>query len=78
MIYRDPAPNTNAGRFAGPTFCIALVVALGFAGNSDYEAEQISQANYCDMVALYAATEGKHGWPPFEGDCQDVYARSQK
>ena len=77
MIYRDPTPNTNAGRFAGPAFCALAALFLGLAGNSDFEAEQLARANYCDMTALYEATDGAHGWPPFDGDCHDYY-RSQK
>ena len=46
----------------------ALIIALGFAGASDMEAELIEARHYCDMV-----TGGY--WPDYKGtaaDCPDI------
>jgi len=47
---------------------IIILVALGIAGEMDFEDEQLAQDNYCEMVKLYKQTNGQQGWPAYNGE----------
>jgi len=44
-----------------------VVVAFGIVGQQDYEDELRQVQNYCEMVKLHEQTNGKHGWPAYNG-----------
>lgn len=46
----------------------AIIIAMGIVGQSDYEEEQRQHAEYCEMVKLWKKTNGKHGWPAYNGE----------
>ena len=45
---------------------MALLFAFGLAGTLDIESEIRSQDLYCEMTALYEASNGQHGWPAYK------------
>lgn len=47
---------------------VAILVAMGFAGQMDFEDEQLQQDNYCEMVKLYKQSNGQKGWPAYNGE----------
>ena len=50
---------------------VALVAALGWAGNADLADAKDHGSDYCEMVALYQSSNGELGWPAYdpEIDC---------
>ena len=57
----------NLKRYQVILAVIGLIVAAGFVGPSDIEEEQRQQAEYCDMVKQWKETNGKAGWPAYNG-----------
>ena len=47
---------------------VAITLAMGVVGQSDFEEEQRQQDNYCFMVKQWKQTKGKHGWPAYNGE----------
>ena len=47
---------------------IALIVAMGFVGQADFEDEQAQAEQYCEMVKLWKQTKGQAGWPAYNGE----------
>jgi len=47
---------------------LGLVMVL--VGSSDYDSAVTERKHYCEMVALYKATDGENGWPAYQGECQ--------
>lgn len=47
---------------------IGLVAAMGIAGQADYEEEQRQAEQYCEMVQLWKQTNGRQGWPAYDGE----------
>lgn len=47
---------------------IGLVIAAGIVGKSDFEEEQRQQNHYCFMVKQWKQTNGKQGWPAYNGE----------
>ena len=47
----------------------AFVVAAAWMGSADVEAEDQQRALYCDMVELHEQTNGRDGWPAYDGQC---------
>ncbi len=45
-----------------------LLVVMGLLGQYDMAEEERQQAQYCQMVKLYKDTNGRAGWPAYEGD----------
>lgn len=45
----------------------ALLTGCGFQSDLDAERKQ-----YCEMVALWESSEGKAGWPNYNGENCDV------
>lgn len=56
---------------------IGLIVAMGIAGQADYEEEQRQAEQYCEMVKLWKQTGGRAGWPAYDGEevCRNTQAR---
>jgi len=46
---------------------VAVIVAMGLVGQSDYEEEERQLMQYCEMVALFEQTKGEAGWPAYNG-----------
>lgn len=51
---------------------VGIVVILGFfvAGLMDYKSMEEDQERYCKMVEMYDISNGREGWPPFNGRCE--------
>lgn len=47
---------------------ILVLIAMGIAGEMDFEDEQLQQENYCEMVKLYKQSNGQKGWPAYNGE----------
>ena len=48
------------------TFAAALLLVAGLDVVDQVEDEE----RYCTMVQIFAETNGRHGWPPFRGECK--------
>jgi hypothetical protein len=50
---------------------IAVIIAMGIAGNMDVQEEERQHAEYCEMVQLWKQSGGQAGWPAYnwEGTC---------
>jgi len=58
-------------RWQGLLLAAAILAALGLVGNADrHEAERQAE-QYCDMVEIYHESGGEHGWPPYNGECEN-------
>ena len=49
----------------------AMLAALGFVGNADRKEAERHAEQYCEMVEIYHESGGEHGWPPYNGECDD-------
>lgn len=49
---------------------MALLLAFALAETMDFESENHNHNLYCEMTALYAKSNGQHGWPPYEESVQ--------
>lgn len=47
---------------------VVLIIAMGIAGNMDVQEEERQRAEYCEMVKLWEESNGKAGWPPYDGE----------
>jgi len=47
------------------TFAACLLLVAGLDVADQVEEEE----RYCAMVQIFAETNGRHGWPPFRGEC---------
>jgi hypothetical protein len=47
---------------------VLIAIVVGFVGQSDFEEEQRQQDNYCFMVKQWKQTNGKQGWPAYNGE----------
>lgn len=47
------------------TAVVLVIAALGYAGNSDYEAAKAEQDIYCEMVASKA-------WPDYNNNYKEI------
>jgi len=50
----------------------AVLAALLWAGAGDLAEAEMQQAHYCELVALHKRTGGRHGWPDFENNADEV------
>ena len=52
------------------TICaiLAVFVLLGLAGTMDVQEEERQHAEYCEMVNLWKQTNGRQGWPAYNGE----------
>lgn len=41
----------------------AVLLVFGLVGNADHDQQMLEQGEYCEMVALFVATNGELGWP---------------
>ncbi len=46
---------------------LILLAAFGMLGTMDAEEAELEAKAYCAMVAEYKATNGKSGWPAYQG-----------
>lgn len=53
---------------AAVTFCAAASAYLECSDADDQTAQ------YCEMTAIYKATHGAAGWPPYRGKCEVAHA----
>lgn len=51
-------------------FGVFLLAAFGIVNTLDKRSEQNQASLYCEMVAEYKASNGKHGWPAYKGEMQ--------
>ena len=50
----------------------ALFLAmLSIVGNMNAEDKRQERERYCQMLELWNDTDGKYGWPPYKGDCEN-------
>nr|DAQ54382.1 MAG TPA: hypothetical protein [Caudoviricetes sp.] len=56
---------------------VALILAVGYVGQDDYEESIRQEQQYCEMVAVWKAdaargipANDRAGWPPFDGECK--------
>jgi len=47
---------------------IGIIIAMGIVGQSDFEEEQRQAEQYCEMVKLWKESNGKAGWPAYDGE----------
>lgn len=47
---------------------LLVLVAFGLVGHMDAEEEQRQAEQYCEMVKLWKETNGKAGWPAYDGE----------
>lgn len=47
---------------------IGIVIAMGIAGHMDVQEEERQRAEYCEMVKLWKESNGKAGWPAYNGE----------
>lgn len=52
-------------------FVTLIIGFLAVAGQSDYAEQEGRYADYCEMVELYKSSGGEHGWPPYQGECNE-------
>ena len=45
---------------------MALLLAVAVVSNLDRASENNNQDLYCEMTALYAESNGQHGWPSYK------------
>ncbi|UOF81077.1 hypothetical protein [Caudoviricetes sp.] len=44
-----------------------IVLAFGIVGKEDYEEELRQVQHYCEMVKINEQTNGRDGWPAYNG-----------
>lgn len=58
------------------TATAAVIYAVDFlATDKTPSQEEMDRREYCEMIKIYADTEGKFGWPPYNRgtvDCDDI------
>ena len=50
---------------------VGIIAALAVVGNADVQEAEMQQARYCEMVAAWEESNGRYGWPPYQGECDD-------
>lgn len=55
-------------RFTLILSAVAVLIVFGFVWQSDFEEEQRQQDNYCFMIKQWKQTNGKQGWPAYNGE----------
>lgn len=43
----------------------ALLLIFTLVGNTDYDQQLLEEKHYCEMVTLFADTQGAFGWPAY-------------
>jgi hypothetical protein len=57
----------NIKRYKAILAIIGIIIAIGIAGNMDVEDEQLQLDHYCEMVKLWKESDGRQGWPDYDG-----------
>ena len=47
---------------------IGIIIAMGAVGQSDFEEAERQAEQYCEMVKLWKESNGKAGWPAYNGE----------
>lgn len=47
---------------------ITAICLIGVVGGMDIKSAEEEHARYCHMVQIYHDTNGRDGWPPYDGD----------
>ncbi|NYW24487.1 hypothetical protein [Escherichia coli] len=52
------------------TICaiLAVFILFGLVGDMDFHEEERQHAEYCEMVKLWKESNGKAGWPAYDGE----------
>lgn len=58
----------NIKRYKAILAIIGIIIAIGIAGNMDVHEEERQHAEYCEMVKLWKQTNGRQGWPAYNGE----------
>lgn len=58
----------NLKHYQVPLTFIGIIIAMGIAGNMDAQEEERQHAEYCEMVKLWKESNGKAGWPAYNGE----------
>lgn len=58
----------NLKHYQVPLAFIGIIIAMGIAGNMDAQEEERQHAEYCEMVKLWKESNGKAGWPAYNGE----------
>lgn len=70
--YRPTTP-----RFFVPTLVLLLTATLAALACTGPDEEEVEERQYCELVSLWIATQGKHGWPDYNGNYNES-CRDQK
>jgi len=46
---------------------LLILVAMGLVGSGDYQEAVLLQKEYCANLAVWDASNGSEGWPPYQG-----------
>jgi len=60
--------TVNIKRYQVILAFIGIIIAMGIVGQSDFEEEQRQAEQYCEMVKLWKESNGKAGWPAYDGE----------
>ena len=62
----------NIKRYQVILAIIGIIIAMSIVGQSDLEEAERQQTEYCEMVKLWKQTNGRAGWPAYNGEgmCQ--------
>lgn len=58
----------NLKRYQVIILAIFVLVLMGIAGHMDAQEEERQHAEYCEMVKLWKESNGKAGWPAYDGE----------
>ena len=50
---------------------LAIAGGLMLLAHMEQQDLERAQSTYCSMTALFKATNGQHGWPEYDGPCED-------
>ena len=51
----------------GIAVVLLILLAMGAVGSGDYQEAVMLQEEYCANLAVWDASGGSEGWPPYQG-----------
>lgn len=63
MLYRKEIKDIAVGLI----LILAILCAMGVVGSGDYQEAVMLQDEYCANLAVWDASGGSEGWPPYQG-----------
>jgi hypothetical protein len=51
----------------GVIIILLILVVMGLVGSGDYQEAVLLQKEYCANLAVWDASGGEDGWPPYQG-----------